>query len=182
MYFASSGLCGAVALWLLLLVGAVGVVRRSCLLLLLLVGSVGVGWSALPCVSVVGWYRRTIPPSRLCRATSLYTREAWVGCVGVTCVSVVGWFRRGGMVGVTLRFCCWLVPSEPHPPQAVPLPLGKGKAWCGAVPVVGDDAHIVPMCVAVGRRVDEGIRLCGGGWCGDLFEKYCRGCGLGGLL
>ena len=21
------------------------------------------------------------------------------------------------------------LPSEPHPPQAVPLPLGKGKAW-----------------------------------------------------
>ena len=26
------------------------------------------------------------------------------------------------------------------------------------VPFVGDDAHIVPMCVEVGRRADVGIR------------------------
>ena len=30
------------------------------------------------------------------------------------------------------------------------------------VAFVGDDAHIVPMCVVVGRRADVGIRLCGG--------------------
>ena len=31
-----------------------------------------------------------------------------------------------------------------------------------AVRIVGDDAHIVPMCVEVGRRADVGIRPYGG--------------------